>query len=105
PAEQRYSQFGTIGLQKLLILCHGEVRQHLATLLRKATPPPLRLLAHLARDAERGKSRPSLAATLDQYLGAYSSLVGGVKGAVWSGPLRLLFQLLLRFPALTLWLM
>jgi hypothetical protein len=96
--EQRYSQFTCIGFLKLLTLCDGGVRRRLAAVFQTIIPPPQRLLTHLLRDAERGRSRASLSTTLDQYLDSYSLLVGGIKAALWRGPLRLLFHFFLRFP-------
>lgn len=94
---ERYSHFAMIGLSKLWTLCRGESRRRFAQLMVRDSPRPFRLFTHLVRDATKGRNREHLGIMLDEYLYAYSKMCGGIRGAFWRGPARLIAHLGLRF--------
>jgi hypothetical protein len=98
--EQSYSPFSTIGQCRLLLLCNPEQQAHMADLLVKAAPSPIRLLNHLVRDATQGRNRAMLDTILDQYLESYGKIRRGPVGIFWHGPGRWCGRLALRFPGL-----
>jgi glycosyltransferase involved in cell wall biosynthesis len=99
--EDTYSKFQAISQHRLLALSHGATRAHLARLLVKDTPSPVRLLLHLLRDAAHGRKRELLQTILTEYFDAYGKTRGGVTGAFWRGPARLAGQLALHFAGAT----